>query len=95
MYPKKNTLDIGSNASFETFIPSWFSILVVVIIFAMHSNQLIEKEISCVHNFNNLWELSKDLGTTKVKQWNFTNQNVSSMKTSNYVIMQLQKIDWH
>ncbi len=78
MYQKENILDIGNNASFETFIPTWFSILVVVVVitFAMHSNQLIKKEGSCVHNFTNLWKLSKDLGTTKVKQWSFTDQNV-------------------
>ncbi len=88
MYQKQNTIDIGSNASFETFIPTWFSMLVVVIItFTMHSNQLIEKEVSCVHNFNSLSKLSKDLGTTKVKQWSFIDQHVSSMKTNNYVIM--------
>jgi hypothetical protein len=47
MYQEQNTLDIGSNDSFETFIPTWFSILIVVVVitFAMHSNQLIEKEI--------------------------------------------------
>jgi hypothetical protein len=60
-------------------------VIVVVITFTMHSNQLVEKEVWCVHNFNNLWQLSKDL--RKVKQWSFTNQNVSSMKTSNYAII--------
>jgi hypothetical protein len=47
MYQKQNTLDIGNNASFETFIPTWFSILVIVVVitFTMHSNQLVEKEV--------------------------------------------------
>jgi len=76
MYKKTHTQDIGSNDGLKlSYQPNFNMVMVVVIIFNMHSNQLIKKKNQCVHNFDNLWGLSKDLISI--------DQNVSTRKMIN------------